>query len=260
MLAGSSWLSLLALASYAAPGEAATLFAGGTVIAWDAAAQRLDVLRNGSVLVEDDSIAAVFSGPYNGTLPPALEVVDATNDILSTGFIDTHRHSWQTAFKTLGSNTTLLRYFERYGTDSPASTVFTPEDVYIGQLVGMLEALNGGVTTIVDFAHCTWSAAHARAALDAAFESGVRTEWAYNFGDYTNFTFEAQTRLFQQLVADTRFRNSSTRLGISYDGFSTADPNRTRTILDLARWAALPSPSARKRQLTQTPAKPTHPS
>lgn len=235
MVCGLSWISLLALTSYTSLSEAATLFAGGTVIAWDTSAQRLNVIRNGSVLVENDSISAIYSGPYNGTLPPALEVVDAANDIISAGFIDTHRHSWQTAFKTLGSNTTLLRYFERYGTDSPASTVFTPEDVYIGQLVGMLEALNGGVTTIVDFAHCTWSAAHARAALEATFESGVRTEWAYNFGEYPNFTFDAQVGLFQDLVANPRFYNSSVRLGVSYDGFSTAEPNKTRTILNLAR-------------------------
>ncbi|KAL7773225.1 hypothetical protein CFE70_003189 [Pyrenophora teres f. teres 0-1] len=235
MLCGSSWLYFLALTSFTSLIDAATLFAGGTVIAWDPSSQRLDVLRNGSVLVENDSITAVFSGSYNGTLPHNLDVIDATNDIISTGFIDTHRHSWQTAFKTLGSNTTLMRYFERYGTDSPASTLFTPEDVYIGQLVGMLEALNGGVTTIVDFPHCTWSAAHSKAALDATFESGVRTEWAYNFGEYTNFTFNAQVDLFDELVADPRFHNSSTRLGISYDGFNTADQNQTRKILDLAR-------------------------
>ncbi|KAI1583957.1 amidohydrolase family protein [Pyrenophora tritici-repentis] len=235
MLRASSCLSLLALTSLISLIDAATLFAGGTVIAWDQSAQRLDILRNGSVLVEDDSITTVFSGSYNGTLPHDLDVVDATNDIISTGFIDTHRHSWQTAFKTLGSNTTLMRYFERYGTSSPASRLFTPEDVYIGQLVGMLEALNGGVTTIVDFPHCAWSAAHSKAALDATFESGVRTEWAYNFGSYTNFTFDAQVELFQDLVADQRFSNSSTRLGISYDGFNTAEQNQTRKILDLAR-------------------------
>ncbi|KAF1837858.1 Metallo-dependent hydrolase [Decorospora gaudefroyi] len=214
--------------------EAATLFTGGTVIAWDASANYLDIIRNGSVLVENDSVSAVFSGSYNGSLPSDLEVVDATNDIISTGFIDTHRHSWQTAFKTLGSNTTLVRYLERYGTNSPASTMFTPEDVYIGQLVGLYEAMNGGVTTIVDFPHCTWSAAHASAALNATLESGVRSEWAYNFGEYENFTFEAQVELFQDMLGDARIDDSPVRLGISYDGFSRSDRNQTRKVLDIA--------------------------
>ncbi|KNG47811.1 amidohydrolase family protein [Stemphylium lycopersici] len=225
---------LCALASYATLSKAATLFQGGTVIAWDASTEYLDVIRNGSVLVQDDSISAVYSGTYNGTLPFDLEVVDATNDIISTGFIDTHRHSWQTAFKTLGPNTTLQRYFERYGTNSPSSTMLTPEDVYIGQLVGLYEALNGGVTTIVDFPHCTWSAAHAMAALNATFESGVRAEFAYYFQNYPNFTVEGQADLFRNLVMDARFHDSPLNLGISYDGFSGASVSQTRAILDLA--------------------------
>ncbi|KAG9191055.1 hypothetical protein G6011_09143 [Alternaria panax] len=132
-----------------------TLFTGGTVIGWDHSANYLDIVRNGSVLVKNDTITAVFSVSYNGFLPAELDVVDATNDIIFTGFIDTHRHSRQTAFKTLGSNVTLMRYFDRYGTDLPANTKFTPKDVYISQLVGLYEALNGGVTTILDFPHCT---------------------------------------------------------------------------------------------------------
>jgi cytosine/adenosine deaminase-related metal-dependent hydrolase len=231
---GALRIPLLVLASCVSLGRAATLFTGGTVIGWDHSANYLDVIRNGSVLVENDTITAVFSGSYNGTLPDELDVVDATNDIISTGFIDTHRHSWQTAFKTLGSNVTLMRYFERYGTDSPANTQFTREDVYIGQLVGLYEALNGGVTTILDFPHCTWSAEHAMAALNATLESGVRTEWAYYFQDYANFTVDRQIELFRDLVNDARFDSSPTNLGISYDGFSSSDRNQTRTILDLA--------------------------
>lgn len=227
-------LILCALAPYASLGRAATLFQGGTIIAWDPSASYLNVVRNGSVLVENDTVSAIFSGSYNGSLPSHLDVVDATNDIISTGFIDTHRHSWQTAFKTLGSNTTLMTYFERYGTDSPVGRVLTPEDVYIGQLVGLYEALNGGVTTIVDFPHCTWSAQHAMAALNATLESGVRTEWAYYFQNYPNFTVEGQTELFRDLVKDARFQNSPTNLGISYDGFSSTNKSQTRFILDLA--------------------------
>ncbi|KAI4630384.1 hypothetical protein J4E80_001319 [Alternaria sp. BMP 0032] len=231
---GAGRLSLLAFASCVSLGKAATLFTGGTVIGWDSSANHLDVVRNGSVLVENDTITAVFSGSYNGTLPADLEVVDTTNDIVSPGFIDTHRHSWQTAFKTLGSNTTLMRYFERYGTDSPANTFFTPEDVYIGQLVGLYEALNGGVTTILDYPHCTWSAAHAMAALNATFERGEGTEFAYYFQDYANFTVEGQMDLFRDLVNDARFDSSPTKLGISYDGFASTNRNQTRTIVDLA--------------------------
>lgn len=216
---------------------AATLFTGGTVITWNPSSNDLEVIRNGSVLVENGTIAAIFSGQYQGSLPSNISTVQATNDIISTGFIDTHRHSWQTAFKTLGSNTTLLDYLPRYGTSSPAGTTFTPEDVYIGQLAGLYEAINAGVTTVVDFAHCTWSAAHGKAAFDATIDSGIRAAFAYNFGDYesTNFTFHAQTQLFAELIDDARLLDSSIELGISYDGFSGSDTTQARRVLDLAR-------------------------
>ncbi|KAH6612045.1 hypothetical protein C7974DRAFT_90426 [Boeremia exigua] len=216
--------------------NAATLLAGGTVIAWDESTSNLAVLRNGSVLIEDDTITAVFSGVYNGTLPLNLTRVDTTHDIVSTGFIDTHRHSWQTAFKTLGSNITLLQYLPHFGSPGPAGTLFSPDDVYVGQLAGLYEALNAGVTTIVDYAHCAWSPAHARAALEAEFESGIRAVYAYNFGDYgaTNFSFEAQVEQFEELVGEARF-GSAVELGISYDGFVYSAESETRTVLDLAR-------------------------
>ncbi|KAL1653156.1 hypothetical protein SLS61_004402 [Didymella pomorum] len=101
----------------------------------------MTVIRNDSALVEGRTITAVFAGEYSGTLPTHLEKIDTTDDIVKTGFIDTHRHSWQTAFKTLGSNITLLSYLPRFGTNSPASIVFTP-DVYVGQLAGLLAQVN----------------------------------------------------------------------------------------------------------------------
>lgn len=216
---------------------AATLFTGGTVVAWNTSTEEIEVFRSGSVLVENETISAVFSGLPNITLPSDLEVLNITGDIITTGFIDTHRHSWQTAFKTIGSNTTLLQYLAYYGSASAAGEVFTPEDVYVGQLIGLYEALHGGVTTIVDFAHCTWSSAHAKAALNSAFESGARMVWAYNFGNYsrTNFTFANQVELFRDIANENRFDQSAVELGISYDGFGESSEQQSRTVLDLAR-------------------------
>ncbi|KAG9840733.1 hypothetical protein KCV05_g8920, partial [Aureobasidium melanogenum] len=64
-------------------------------------------LRDSSLLVTGDSIAKIFGNSDNVTLPIDTEIVDVEGKIVSPGFIDTHRHSWQTAYKTLGSNTTL---------------------------------------------------------------------------------------------------------------------------------------------------------
>ncbi|KAJ4989959.1 amidohydrolase family protein [Stagonosporopsis vannaccii] len=233
--------SLLSLALGTSLAEAAaTLLAGGTVIAWNSTSSSLQIMRNGSVLVENDTITSIFSGtnPANFTLPGNLTVIDASNDILTPGFIDTHRHSWQTAFKTLGSNTTLLEYLPHFGTPSSAATEFSAEDVYIGQLAGLYEALNAGVTSVVDFAHCAWSDAHVRAALRGMRESGVRGVYAFYFGDAaaTKYTVDAQAELFGEMVGEEKGREGGRRveLGISYDGFSGGNASQTQTVVDLA--------------------------
>lgn len=54
----------------------------------------------------------------------------------------------------------------------------TPEEVGIGVLAGLLEALHNGVTTILDHFHAAHTPEHADAALKAAIESGARVIWA----------------------------------------------------------------------------------
>lgn len=121
---------------------ASTLFERGTVITFDDEANSIKILSNASVLVTGDRIAAIFEdvGHNNVTIPPATERVSAIGKIVSPGFVDTHRHGWQTAYKTLGSNTTLAEYFKRYGEFTQAGTVFTADDVYLGQ-VGLLPSI-----------------------------------------------------------------------------------------------------------------------
>lgn len=106
------------------------------------------------VLIRGDRIAAVSASARPAGLPEDTKVIDVTGQILTLGFVDTHRHGWQTALKTLGSNTSLVEYFGRYG-EFAAADKYRPEDVYLGQLAGLHEAVNAGVTTTLDNAHHT---------------------------------------------------------------------------------------------------------
>ncbi|RAH55930.1 amidohydrolase family protein [Aspergillus piperis CBS 112811] len=223
-----------AVAAAAEANSTSKLLTGGTVIAYDATGQSLQVVRNGSVLIVDDTIEAVYSGNYDGQLPSHVEVVDTTGDIITPGFIDTHRHSWQTAFKTLGSNTTLAEYFDRYSEYS-VNGEYTPEDVYISQLAGLYEAMNAGVTTILDHAHHTWSNETTDAGLQASIDSGVRMAWCFTFHNVTNFTFAEQVAKFEEVARSGRLDGTATTLGIAYDGFNPGSPSETEEIISLAQ-------------------------
>lgn len=132
-----------------------TLLRGGMVVSMDPA---LGDLPRGDVLVEDGRIAAV-----GATLDVDAEVVDASGKLVLPGFVDTHRHTWQTAFRGLGADWTFDQYrVAAHGTLKPH---YRPEDVYLGNLLGRLEALNSGVTTMLDWFHCALRPENADAAI-----------------------------------------------------------------------------------------------
>jgi cytosine/adenosine deaminase-related metal-dependent hydrolase len=114
------------------------------------------------VLVTDGRIAEVGAGL---TAPEDALEIDATGGILMPGMVDTHRHLWQTAMRGYGADWTLTQYFVWYYLES--GKLFRPEDVYAGNLLGALEALDAGVTTTVDWSHGLQSPEHADAAVDA---------------------------------------------------------------------------------------------
>src|ERR671924_410111 len=132
---------------------------GGTVLPMDAGRR---VLVDTDVLVVGDRIAAVGAGLE---IPEGVVEIDARGGIVMPGMIDTHRHMWQTAMRGYGADWTLTQYFVWYYLQW--GKVFRPEDVYAGNLLSAIEALDAGVTTVVDWSHGLQSVGHADAAVDA---------------------------------------------------------------------------------------------
>lgn len=125
------------------------------------------------VVVEDGRIAGVAAdAPVEDA-----RMVDAAGALVLPGFVDTHRHTWQTAMRGICADWTLLDYFR--GIRLQISTAFGAEDVYAGNYVGALEALDSGVTTLLDFSHCMNSPDHADEAVRGLTDAGVRGILAY---------------------------------------------------------------------------------
>jgi 5-methylthioadenosine/S-adenosylhomocysteine deaminase len=60
-------------------------------------------LLSGDVLVDGTRIAAIG---HSLEVPADCEVFDVTSQIVLPGFVDTHRHTWQTAMRALGADFT----------------------------------------------------------------------------------------------------------------------------------------------------------
>jgi len=165
------------------------LLRGGTVITMDS---RLGTLPWGDVLIEDGlvvNVAPTISADD-------AEIVDVTGHIVAPGMIDTHRHTWQTQLRGICSDWTLIDYLVgiRFGV-SPA---YLPEDVHLGTRLGALDALNAGVTTILDFSHCNNTPDHADAAVSGLVDAGIRAVFGYGF--------------FESSPADSHFGSHDDRL------------------------------------------------
>lgn len=135
------------------------VFRHGLVLTMDATHR---VLKDCDVLVADGVIKEI--GPDLAAPEGALQI-DAAGGILMPGMIDTHRHMWQTAMRGYGADWSLSQYFVWYYLQYGKN--FRPEDIYAGNLLSAIEAVDAGVTTTVDWSHGLQTIEHADAAVDA---------------------------------------------------------------------------------------------
>src|ERR1700675_2813423 len=133
-----------------------TLIKGGIVLTQD---PQLGEMAGADILVEDDRIVDVRPG----LSAEGATVIDATGDIVIPGFIDTHRHTWETSIRTCAPDYTLGAYFGAI-LDKFAPN-YRPDDVYAANQWGALESVNAGITTLVDWSHIMNSPAHADEAI-----------------------------------------------------------------------------------------------
>ena len=150
-----------------------TLLRGGVLLTSD---PDMGVLWPGDILVLDERIAAVGPSLEAGD----AEVIELGGRMVLPGFVDTHRHTWQSIVRNIAADWTLTDYLA--GLHSGLSRHFRPQDTYIGNLLGALEALDSGITTLVDLSHNLFTPEHADAAIQALRESGMRAVFAHGGG------------------------------------------------------------------------------
>ena len=132
-----------------------TLLVGGCVLSLD---RKVGNFRRGDVLIEDDVIAEVGES----VRARDAEVIDATDTIVMPGFVDTHRHLWESLSRGNGSSV------------ATAASEGTADDVYAASLIGLLGAAEAGITTVVDWSEVS-TGPHIEAALQAHADSSLRT-------------------------------------------------------------------------------------
>jgi cytosine/adenosine deaminase-related metal-dependent hydrolase len=206
------------------------VFRNATVLTMD---EGHHVLRGGDVLVTGERIAEVGHAVQ---APAEAAEIDASGGIVMPGMIDTHRHMWQTAMRGYGADWTLTQYFVWYYLQWGKK--FRPEDVYAGNLLSAIEAIDAGVTTTVDWSHGLQSAEHADAAVDALGEVPGRFVLAY--GNLQQGPWEwSATPEFRDFVSRRITGNDMLGFQMAFD--VTGDPKfPERAAFEVARDLGIP--------------------
>ena len=103
--------------------------------------------------------------------------IDASGTIAMPGFLNTHLHTWQTGIRGIAGNWSIREYLETM--HARIAPRYTAEDTYIANLVGALNQIACGATTIFDWCHNNATPAHSDAAIDGLEESGIRAVFGH---------------------------------------------------------------------------------
>jgi len=151
------------------------LLKGGIVLTMD---HNVGDFEKADVLIEGKKIATV--GP---NLKANAEVIDATDRIVTPGFVDTHHHQYQAVLRSLIADALLQDDYNRVINNPGAlNAYYQPDDAYIGELLASVSQMRAGVTTSVDLSQISHSPAHSDACIAGLKEAGRRTVFGYSAG------------------------------------------------------------------------------
>lgn len=118
------------------------IVANGLTVTMDSANR---VMQPGWIRIDGAAIVEISDRSLEPR--PGEEVLDATNMVVLPGLINTHTHLFQTLLRAVYDNElleTYLKYIYRCG------LVLSREDSYTSAMIGSVEAISSGVTTVTD--------------------------------------------------------------------------------------------------------------
>ena len=146
------------------------LLKNGIIVTVDSQRQ---VFFDGAVAVQGDRIVEV--GPtkdLEAKYTDVAKVTDLGGKIVFPGFVNTHNHLFQTLLKGLGDDMVLKDWLETM--TFPAATNLRREDCYLGAMLGCMEGLHSGITTMLDYHYPQPTDHLSDGVVDAFRELGIR--------------------------------------------------------------------------------------
>jgi len=135
------------------------------------------------IAIAGDKIAGVAAGYRVGDHPrPQVEIIDARDHLVLPGFVNAHYHSHDVLAKGTLEEVPLETW--RLYALPPQYPPRSPEEVYARTLLGALECLRSGMTTIQDMLTLyPFDERHMEAVMAAYDKVGIRVVFALQYAD-----------------------------------------------------------------------------
>ncbi len=173
-----------------------TLIENGAIVTVNNADQ---VLNPGYLLVEDDLIVALGAGEAPAAARKADTIIDAELMAVMPGMINAHTHLFQSFIRGLADDKPLLEWLKT--AIWPVAQALTEKEAYVAAMVGLIENLRGGATTVIDHQYIHTEPGNDDAVCRAAEEVGIRFMLARGWADMDYHPALMETP--DQIVAET---------------------------------------------------------
>jgi 5-methylthioadenosine/S-adenosylhomocysteine deaminase len=146
LLAAVALASALMTAAQPARRGVSLVVVGGTVITQNAAHA---ILSPGALAIDGTDIVEVGAPDAIAARYQAAQTVDARDQIILPGLINTHTHAPMVMYRGLADDLALMDWLQKYIFPAEAKTV-SPELVRVGTRLAALEMIESGTTTFAD--------------------------------------------------------------------------------------------------------------
>ena len=139
-------IGLAAFAAQPARRSVGLVVVGGTVITQNATHE---IVSPGAVAIDGSDIVEVGTPDAIAAKYRASETLEARDDIILPGLINTHTHAPMVMYRGLADDLALMDWLQKYIFPAEAKTV-SPEMVRTGTKLAALEMIESGTTTFAD--------------------------------------------------------------------------------------------------------------
>ncbi len=193
---------------------------GGYIITMDS---KMNVYKDYTLVISGNTIVDILPNDTVESKYADVEVLTAEDKVILPGLINSHLHT--NLVRGFGDGKPLYQWHEEIA--EAAGMTITPEEAYLGALVGYAEAIKSGTTTILALEKFS------EKCYQAAQETGIRarlTPYILDFEDCID-TIELNLVYVQKTAAP----EERVRFWFGFDSFREASPKMIREIVALAK-------------------------